>query len=173
MCSRPSHTLTRAAPYGIVIGNMCCIKPCQRCRAKYGYYLTQHDANRGFIGAPFNLALRYAQALMVVFVTMLYCGGLPVLMPLACATLGLRFWVDRFLLLRFHPRPPNYGPQLFIMALSLLPWAVVLHLAFSIWMYGNNDILESNVINPSIIEGWTGNNANGGFSAPRCSHARS
>ena len=91
----------RAAPYGVLLGRMCCVKPFQRCRARCGAYLTQQDLNEGFLGTPFNLAFRYAQALMVVFVTMLYCGGLPLLMPLACVALGFRFWMDKV-----RPAPP-------------------------------------------------------------------
>lgn len=64
-------------------------------------------------------------------------------------------------ILRYHPKPPNYEAHLFHTALSLLPWALVGHLAFSAWMYGNNDILESKVINPAIIDGWTPGGAEG------------
>ena len=61
------------------------------------------------------------------------------------------------LILRYHAKPPNYGVELNQLALSILPWAVIAHLAISAWMYGNNEILDSLVINPAIIEGWTPN----------------
>jgi hypothetical protein len=68
---------------------------------------------------------------------MMFCGGVPLLLPIAAVGFALMYKLDKFLLLRFYRRPPQYDASLGEHAASLLPWALVLHLLFSTWMYGD------------------------------------
>jgi len=51
--------------------------------------------NKAFVGDPFDLSERYAQVLMVVFVTLLYSGGMPLLLPLCALSLWVHYGVDK------------------------------------------------------------------------------
>ena len=51
--------------------------------------------NKAFVGPHFDLSERYAQVLMVVCVTLLYCGGIPLLLPLCALSLWVHYGVDK------------------------------------------------------------------------------
>lgn len=85
-----------------------------------------------FTGPEFLLSTRYAQVvntvvpplwyLLVVcslppnhtcpqiFVTLLYCSGLPILVPICVCSLAVSYWVDKTLLCRFYRTPPLVSP---------------------------------------------------------------
>jgi len=70
-------------------------------------------------------------------------GGIPLLLPFACLTFFVTFWVDKILLLRMYNKPPQYDHVLALTVTRLLPVALMVHLAVSTWMYGNQGVLQS------------------------------
>lgn len=46
-------------------------------------------------GHVFNIAIRYPMTLNTLFVSLAYCSGLPILLPIACISFTLTFWVDK------------------------------------------------------------------------------
>ena len=143
--------------------------------------------------AEFLLSERVPVVLNSVFVTLTFCSGLPLLLPIACASMLLTYWVDKSTLLRLYQKPPNMGEDLanvrgwgtlavccgacvrhgrvapFVSSIDvavlcttspfsrlrlgcavtwqlpkqLLVWALLLHLAVAVWMYGNPSTLAS------------------------------
>jgi hypothetical protein len=66
--------------------------------------LTQDDLDNLFIGPRFNLATRISSVLSTAFVAMMFCGGLPLLVPIAACGFTAQYWVrcricDKFLCL--------------------------------------------------------------------------
>lgn len=53
------------------------------------------------MGPAFELEGRYAQVLTTLFVTMLFAGAIPLLLPLAALALALSFWVDKLAFFRY------------------------------------------------------------------------
>lgn len=53
------------------------------------------------------------------------------------------------MLLRYYSRPPNINENFSGIVISMLPWALILHLAFSVWMYGDSGCLASAPVNLS------------------------
>jgi hypothetical protein len=113
--------------------------------------LTQAELNRVFEGPKFELAVRYAVTLNSLFVSMLYAGGMPILLPFAFLSSLISYHMDKIALFRIYALPPNYNEKLALFTLGLLPWALLLHLGMSAWMYGSPDLLVSANLNMKPI----------------------
>ena len=109
---------------------------CWRCCCKGGAK-TQHDLNELYRPPKFALAERTGQFLSVVFYTLMLSSGAPLLWPVVCMYCILQYLVDKRLLLRSTQQPPRYSGKLASMMRLVLPWAGVLHLSVSVWMYGH------------------------------------
>ena len=91
---------------------------------------------RAYSGAIFKLEDRYPILLNVIFVTLTYSSGMPILYPIAACTFGIMYMTDKIALLRLYNRPPKYKASLAKLTLDILPIALVLHLCIAVWMYG-------------------------------------
>ena len=122
---------------------------------------------------PFELSVRLPVVLNTLFIVQAFCSGMPVLLPIGFCSLVVMYWIDKFTLLRLYGKPPNMGEDVarvgcsrtvavltvaglldcrgfflfFVFALQfangLLIWALLLHLAIGIWMYGDANTLQS------------------------------
>ena len=102
--------------------------------------MTQQELNDLALGTEFNLDERYAQIYTAMFVCFAYSTGLPLLMPVLFFTIVLIYWIDKALFTTFYVTPPAYDAALGRAFTSLLPFTIVIHLAFGVWMLSNNDI---------------------------------
>jgi hypothetical protein len=57
------------------------------------------------VGPEFGLEGRYAQVLTTLFVTLLFAGAMPVLLPFAALALALSFCVDKLAFFRYYCLP--------------------------------------------------------------------
>lgn len=105
-----------------------------------GKYKAQREANEKFAGAEFDLATRNSFVLTVVFTCFLYSGGMPILNVVCFLTMFVLYWVDKFLILNHYSKPPMYNHLLHERVLHYLPFAVIFHCGFSLYMYGASDI---------------------------------
>jgi hypothetical protein len=108
-------------------------------------YISQAQANMKFSGADFDLATRNSTLLTIVFTCYLYSGGMPLMNVLCFLSMFLLFWVDKFLILRHYKRPPLYNELLHQRAMTYLPYAVIFHCGFALYMYGATDIFPYHV----------------------------
>eukprot|EP00397_Hematodinium_sp_SG-2012_P005840 GEMP01005864.1.p1 GENE.GEMP01005864.1~~GEMP01005864.1.p1 ORF type:complete len:645 (+),score=98.37 GEMP01005864.1:250-1935(+) len=115
-----------------------CIRKCRSLRAK-----TQLDLNNLYTWPQFQLAVRLAGLLNVMFSTMLYSAGLPFLSISAMITFFLVYFCDKFLLLRASKMPPAYDQTIILVFKQVLPFACFLHSAFAIYMFGNKNLFPS------------------------------
>ena len=106
-------------------------------------YKTQREINQKFAGADFDLATRNSFVLNVVFTCFLYSGGMPIMNVICCLTMFMLYWVDKFLILRHYTKPPLYNHLLNERVLHYLPYAVIFHCGFSLYMYGATDIFPN------------------------------
>ncbi|KAJ8546935.1 hypothetical protein ON010_g11298 [Phytophthora cinnamomi] len=136
-------------PQAILLLQLCVISPMKRCFARRSVR-TQEKMNQLYAGPTFDLAVRYPIILNSVFVTLVFCGGSPVLLFIATFACAATFWIEKLSLLWLYSVKTAYDEVLGETVLSLLPWALVVHLAFSSWMYGNTDLLKA----PTLKLGW-------------------
>ncbi|GMF10404.1 unnamed protein product [Phytophthora lilii] len=107
---------------------------------------TQAKMDKLYAGPKFDISQRYPMVLNSVFVTMVFCGGSPVLLFIgAVASAGI-YWFDKLSILYLYSVKTTYDEILGEVTLQVLPWTLALHLGFSAWMYGNTDLLKGTMI---------------------------
>lgn len=103
---------------------------------------TQPDYEKLYMGPEFIIDFRYSQILTLTFVCFLYSGGMPFLYVTSFAQLVLTYFFDKLLLLRVCKLPKNYDEKLESVVRVTLYGVIVLHLCFTIFMYGNPNIFN-------------------------------
>lgn len=98
-----------------------------------------------YAGPEFDLSTRVSQILNTVFTCYMYSGGMPLLNIICFVTLLCVYWVDKYLVLRYYRTPPLYSYQINKKVLKLIPYAILIHCGFSIYMYGAADIFPKEV----------------------------
>ena len=68
---------------------------CWRCNAR-----SQEDLNEFYRDPKFQLAGELAQQLNTISVGLVYCAGIPIMLPVCALTLGIVYLCDRYVLLR-------------------------------------------------------------------------
>ena len=117
--------------------------------------LTQEELNRLHLGPDFFVSHRYAQIMADFFVCYMFCIGIPLMPIIAVCNFYVSYWVDKFLFLRYYRSPPRYSSNIGRMATGLIPYAIVIHLAVSIWTLGNRNIFFSGDQDTGGINGYT------------------
>ncbi|TYZ57587.1 hypothetical protein PybrP1_013208 [[Pythium] brassicae (nom. inval.)] len=108
---------------------------------------TQDQMNKLYAGPVFDISMRYPMILNSVFVTMVFCGGSPVLLFIASLAAAGTYWFDKLSIVYLYSVKTAYSEELGEIALGLLPWSLVLHLGFSTWMYGNAKLMKATLLN--------------------------
>ncbi|GMH83627.1 hypothetical protein TrVE_jg11384 [Triparma verrucosa] len=105
--------------------------------------VTQNDLELMYTGPEFLLYERYASLLNTLFVCLMFSSGMPVLIPICFLTFWSYYWVDKFMLFRFFSLPPRLDASLAQQVSSILPYSVLLHLSFGMWMMSNDDFFTT------------------------------
>jgi hypothetical protein len=113
---------------------------------------TQRDLDKIMVGDPFPIDTRMPEVLNTFFVTMLYCGGIPILIPFAMLNFYLSFQLDKLWLLRLYGGTPAYDASIARAAVKMMPIALMLHLGFSFLMYGDPKTLAGELIDTGHSE---------------------
>ncbi|RLN72630.1 hypothetical protein BBJ28_00014441 [Nothophytophthora sp. Chile5] len=141
--------INAVAPQILLLLQLCVLNPLRRCLARR-HIRTQAKMDQLYAGPTFDLAVRYPMVLNSVFVTLIFCGGSPVLLFIAALACAGVYWLDKLALIWQYNVKTAYDEELGETVLGLLPWTLVAHLAFSSWMYGNTDLLQA----PTLKLGW-------------------
>lgn len=83
----------------------CCTRSCDRscrCSSKHTKQLSQADYEETNTGIELLMDFKYATMLTVLFVTMLYGSGIPILYVVAAAFYFTSYWVEKFLMFRYY-----------------------------------------------------------------------
>ncbi|KAF0697360.1 Aste57867_11946 [Aphanomyces stellatus] len=113
---------------------------------------TQRDLEALYRGPEFDLATRYSVVINTIFITLLFSSGMPLMLLIGLFSMIVTYWTDKFTFLRVVRRPPEYDGEIARAAGNLLPWAVLLHSLFGIWMYSNTDIFQRMDVNVTALQ---------------------
>ena len=153
-----SMFLDTVVPHGPPAVINCLIQPCLRSLVKRKCCCglatrklapTQGDLNTLYDGGEFELPLRLATVLNTMAMTLIFCGGMPILIPICALAMTVSYWVDKYFILRLYHRPPNFDNTLIDNVKYLMPLFVVIHLLFSFWMYSDDSVFYSASLDPS------------------------
>lgn len=91
------------------------------------------DLDSLYVGPAFSLEERYSAALTTLFVTLIFCAGMPLLLPVAALAMGVSLVADKLALFRLCRAPAPLDDKLARLTRELLPYAALLHLGFAAW----------------------------------------
>jgi hypothetical protein len=74
---------------------------------------------------------------------MSYSGGLPALYPVGFLNFFILYWAYKILLLKHYKKTTAFDDKLPIMSMNKFRVALVLHIAFSLFMFSNSNILSA------------------------------
>ena len=112
-------------------------------RTRKGYVLSQEELNKIYMGLEFEMPFRYAQLLSTIFVTFTFGIGIPLLYPIACATMLFAYFLDKFIFVSYSLTPERLNATLSHSVAQILPFALVIHLGMSIWVLSNNELFSN------------------------------
>jgi hypothetical protein len=108
------------------------------CRKKIK---TRKDILETYLGPEFQMDTRYSQMLTTIFVVLLYSSGMPLLYLLCFIFFITTYYLDRILLVKLYRSPPHIDLRMSKFFMKFIYWGVIIHLCFSIWIFGNKYIL--------------------------------
>lgn len=129
------------------------LKKMTRCCCKNRATI-QRDLNSLFKGPDYDIAYSGAQFLANFYITLMYCNACPLLLPIFLVYVLLRYWTDKCLLLRHYCAPPSYDDRFPAKVITAMPYAVLIHLLLSLWVYTSPHIYPTSY-KQSVINGTT------------------
>lgn len=100
----------------------------------------QYHLNKLYKNPVFDIKAHYAMAVNVIFVTMFFCSGMPILLGLSAFFFWGKYIVDKYMLLRYNSKPPAFDEKIALEVAEILPYTIDLHLLMAIMMYGCEEI---------------------------------
>ena len=94
-------------------------------------------------GPIYYIHYKYSSILTIIYVTFMYGFGIPILFPIACASMICLYFVEKTLLFYGYRMPPMYDERLSQDVLNKLQWAPVLYCFFGYWMVSNLQLLSN------------------------------
>jgi len=114
---------------------------------------TQDDLIDKYVGAEFKLEKRYAKQLTIIFLVLLFSGGMPYLYVAGMCYFAFILLVDKVLFVKWYRKPMAYGGALATVVAKLLPYAVFGHVSLSMWMYTDNTVFPVDSDSISLAAG--------------------
>lgn len=122
--------------------NILILYPLGACKRKCGIRgcVIQAEANSRFQGAEFDVAIKTSFIVRSIFACFLYSSGMPILNIVCFLILFSLYWIDKCLILRHYQKPPMLHSVLNDEVIKFLPFAVVFHCGFSLYMFRASEI---------------------------------
>ncbi len=103
---------------------LACFLPCRRLSGDK-QAVTQAELNNRYTPPEFEMPTRVAIILSTLFSCFMYSSGNPIMLPIAAASFGFLYIVDKISLLRMTRRPPMFDNSLMLFSQQLMPYAGV------------------------------------------------
>lgn len=71
-----------------------------------------------------------------------FCGSMPVITIITFFALCLRYVYEKYYFFRYCRIPKTFDEALDLEVSGLIPYAIIIHFAFSIWMFGSSGIFQ-------------------------------
>jgi hypothetical protein len=94
-------------------------------------------------GPQFFIHYKYSAILNITFITMCFGISMPILFPVAAASLFVLYCLEVFMLFYVYKRPPAYDVALNNHVLLKLAWAPFYMLAFAFWQLSSPQLIGS------------------------------
>lgn len=132
-----------------------CVERCldRRCTfdTKNTSKIIQSDYEDLYTGPYEVLEVRYGQVMATIFVTLTFCSGIPLLLPLTFGILFVQYWVDKFLVFQYYRKTTYFTKKLSAFVVSMMPIAIIFHYVFAGMLFSNPFMFKTEPIE------WFGN----------------
>ena len=91
---------------------------------------------------------KYAHVQVIVFVTMLYGFGIPILFPIASLACLVLYIVEKIMIFYAYKLPPMYDERLSKSVINQLYYAPLCLLTFGYWMGSNKQLISNDDLYP-------------------------
>ena len=135
--------ISMVSPHGINAAILYPLKSCKICCCRKRK-TTQYELNMLYIGPEHDIAGKTAITLNIISSCFLYSGGIPLLNMICFVSLFLIYWIEKFLIVNYYRKPPVYDQGVNQRLQTILPFAILLHCGFSLYMYGSDAIWPLN-----------------------------
>ena len=88
-------------------------------------------------GPQYFMHYKYSSVMNIVFITMMFGAGLPILFPIAAASLTTLFCLEKYMIYYVYKQPPAYDEKLNNSVLTNLSYAPLFLLGFGYWILTN------------------------------------
>ncbi len=103
-------------------------------------FMTQQQLNELYEYSQFDVSERYSSTIRVLLMTALFAPLIPICVPINLLGLILKYWIDKWLLLRRNSAPPITGkkiPKEMLFYFTLIP--ICLGIGSILVNYANNE----------------------------------
>ena len=91
---------------------------------------------------------KYAALMNMIFVTLTYGFGIPILYPICCIGIFILYLVEKTMLYYAYRLPPMYDERLSQSVINTLYYAPLFLLSFGFWMASNQQLLSNDNLAP-------------------------
>lgn len=124
-----------------IVNSICLHRLCIWCRGRQEVIQERLD---GVYELPeWNLPIRLAQSMLIVWVIFTYSSAMPVLYILGFCYCFMVFWLDKWLLLRWSKQPDAYTASIIEACTHFFPVVAIFHVAIACWTLGNQTLFPS------------------------------
>ena len=90
-----------------------------------------------YAGPVYMMHFKYSGLMNIIFVTMTYGFGIPILFPIAVVAILVLYLVEKTMLFYAYRLPPMYDERLSQSVIGILYYAPIFFLGFGYWMASN------------------------------------
>ena len=101
-----------------------------------------------YAGPLYFMHYKYSSILTIVFITMMYGFGMPILFPIAMLSFLVLYITEKIMLFYGYVMPPMYDERLSNDVLNKLQFAPLLYVIFGYWMASNQQLLSNDHLTP-------------------------
>ena len=105
----------------------------------------QADLNKIYKGPNYDISNSGATLLANFYIGLMYSGGCPILILVLTVFVFFRYWTDKCLLFKHYCIPPNFDDRFPRKVVSIMPFAIIIHLLFSLWFYTSPDVFPRDI----------------------------
>ena len=91
-------------------------------------------------GTEYGLDEKYSRLLNIVFISICYGFGLPLLPIIILASFFMSYTLDKLFVMFYHRKPPLYDDTLNKVNIEILKWAAFLYIAVAYWVLTNKQM---------------------------------
>lgn len=127
----------------------CILEKISHCSAKRQEI--QGKMEKALEPPEFEIEDSYAEMLMVVFVCLVLSGGMPIVTIVGFFAVALRYIYLKYYFIKYCRVPKAFDEALDLKVSDILPYGLLLHFMFAIWMFGVKEIFE---LESSAVSNW-------------------